>query len=638
MRKQKTIIILSCFILVSITNLFAQEKKSNRWKEWLDEVSPIMSRAEESVFNSLQTEEDRKRFQISFWKVRDRKPETIQNEYKIEYYSRIQYAKNRLGGINTDRGRIYVILGKPFEISNFSGYEKVVDCELWMYRAGERPGIPPYMSLLFYKRMDFGEYKLFYPGIHSATDILSPGYQGKQMNSRVVSYRELRKSFPELAQATLSVIPGEGSPYFPATATSSNYAFTQIFSLAEKEAKSSYLKSFRSISGVVDVDYSFHELNGNGAVAITEERGFKFLNCLILPDVVHTRKIGDNRYSAKLNFNFKIENMEGKTIYQRERNIDFTINSSEKALLDKKKAAFADFMPIITGKFKINVIFSNKTTKEFFTYEQKINIGDSNIPVLMGYKTEQVDSDKFMPFSMVSLKMFSDPRSIYNKNDSIKGIIFTEQEPVIKLINVDREDESVAITDIENKGEYFLFEHPLKSVKSSNYYLVIENKEREIYRNIISVLSFYVEKPKCYEWSDPPTSAYFYVFELAQQYMNEGRIEESLECFNRIPEDVRTPAMMPVMARAYYLSGDYQKVLEILEKEDVVKDYSVLLMMGNASLEIKKLHMASKYFEMLRKYGDTARINRVLGAIYLSLGEREKAKIYMDRAGELEKK
>jgi hypothetical protein len=40
---------------------------------------------------------------------------------------------------------------------------------------------------------------------------------------------------------------------------------------------------------------------------------------------------------------------------------------------------------------------------------------------------------------------------------------------------------------------------------------------------------------------------------------------------------------------------------------------------------------------MLRKYGDTVKINRTLGAIYYSLGEREKAKIYWERAKNLEK-
>lgn len=49
------------------------------------------------------------------------------------------------------------------------------------------------------------------------------------------------------------------------------------------------------------------------------------------------------------------------------------------------------------------------------------------------------------------------------------------------------------------------------------------------------------------------------------------------------------------------------------------------------------MRLAAEYFEQLRNYGDTINLNQVLGAIFLSLGEREKAKIYFDRAKLLEK-
>jgi tetratricopeptide (TPR) repeat protein len=93
-----------------------------------------------------------------------------------------------------------------------------------------------------------------------------------------------------------------------------------------------------------------------------------------------------------------------------------------------------------------------------------------------------------------------------------------------------------------------------------------------------------------------------------------------------------------VIASAYYQMKDYRKVVELLEREEVAKDYSVLLLLGNSCLELKKLQTAAEYFEKLRKYGDTVKNNRVLGAIYYYLGEREKAQVYYERAKELEKK
>jgi tetratricopeptide (TPR) repeat protein len=95
---------------------------------------------------------------------------------------------------------------------------------------------------------------------------------------------------------------------------------------------------------------------------------------------------------------------------------------------------------------------------------------------------------------------------------------------------------------------------------------------------------------------------------------------------------------LPVIARAYYLKKEYEKVISLLEQNDVEKNYSVLLLLANSSLELKRLPRAAEYFELLRKYGDTVELNNALGAIYYSLGEKEKAKIYWDRAKSLEMK
>jgi tetratricopeptide (TPR) repeat protein len=145
-----------------------------------------------------------------------------------------------------------------------------------------------------------------------------------------------------------------------------------------------------------------------------------------------------------------------------------------------------------------------------------------------------------------------------------------------------------------------------------------------------------IEKPRWFEWSDPPKSGNSYIFELAQQYLNIDDLETAIEYFNKLPQELWNAKTLPVIARAYYRNKDYQKVVEFLEGENVTKDYSVLLLLGNSSLELKQLEKAAEYFEQLRNYGDTVKINQVLGAIFLSLGERNKAKVYFDRAKKIQ--
>jgi GWxTD domain-containing protein len=628
--------ILFFLLILSLGSPFFAQKKDAS-EEWLREVEPIITKAEKTVFENLRTEEDRMRFINSFWKVRDPNPETRENEYKLEYYKRLNYVKKYFKSTRSDQGRIYMILGEPTDRSSYTGGEQVVDSEVWTYYSENRPGLPPVMNLLFYRRENFGEFRLFYPGMDTALDILSPGYRSGYERA-ISAYNQLKGIYAELADATLSVIPGEGHPDMPASATSSSHVFAQIYTLPEKEVSDTYLRGFQSIEGIVDVTYSFKEMPGDVSIALSKNRGYTFLNYSIMPDAIRLRKIADNLHSAKFNLNLRIEDLDGRTIYQQEKNIEFKLDNIEKQALDEKKIMFSGFVPVINGTFTANIVFSNKTTEEFLIHEERIEINDNTVPVLLGFKIEEIQAGRFMPFSTDKHKISSDPRSVFNKTDSIEGIVFTEDTPDIRLIRVDSEEKPVVVKDVEKQGRYFLFSLPLADVSSSNYYLCIETKGAEVYRKVVAVLPFLAEKPEGYEWTDPPTSGPAYNFEIATQYFNSGNIQKSLEYYNKLPESLWNSVTIPIIAKAYYRNKDHERVIDLLEREDITKDYSVLFLLGNSSLELKQLEKAAGYFEQLRNYGDTVNINQVLGAIYLSLGEREKAKIYFDRAKEVENK
>jgi GWxTD domain-containing protein len=606
-------------------------------KEWLREVEPIITKTEKQVFEDLRTEEDRMRFINSFWNVRDPNAETRENEYKLEYYRRLNYVNKYLGGTRSDRGRIYMILGEPRERNSYTGGTQVVDSEVWVYYGEGRHGLPPVMNLLFYRRENAGNFRLFYPGMDTALDILGPGQREGWVEPRY-AYKELRKTYVELADATLSVIPGEGSPDMPASATSSSHVFAQIYTLPEKEVSDTYLRSFQSIEGVVDVTYSFKDMPGDVSIALSENRGYTFLNYSILPESIRLLRIADNLHSAKFNLNLRIEDLEGKTIHQQEKHIEFKLDNMEKLALSEKKVVFSGFVPVIRGTFNINIILSNTSTEEFLTFSERLEIDSETVPVLMGFKLDQIQSDRFLPFSTEQHKISVDPRSVFNKTEFLEGIVFSEEIPDIRLIRVDDEEESINVQDVKSQGDYFIFKQPLADVSSSHYYLSVRIKNREVCRKVIGVLPFLVEKPEGYEWVDPPTSGPAYNFELGMQYLNTGNIQKSLEYFNGLPESLWNSVTLPIIAKAYYRNKDYGKVLELLEREGVKKDYTTLFLLGNSSLELRQLENAAQYFEQLRNYGDTVKINQVLGAIFLSLGEREKAKTYFDRAKELEKK
>jgi GWxTD domain-containing protein len=162
-----------------------QKKKNERalkvelskpYKKWLDEdVVYIITDEERAAFKQLSNDEERDNFIEAFWQRRDPTPDTEENEYKEEHYQRIAYANEHFAagvpGWKTDRGRIYIVYGKPDEIeSHPSGgtYERPMEegggetstypFEQWRYRYIE--GIGQEIIIEFVDTCMCGEYHM----------------------------------------------------------------------------------------------------------------------------------------------------------------------------------------------------------------------------------------------------------------------------------------------------------------------------------------------------------------------------------------------------------------------------------------------------------------------------------------------
>ena len=611
-------------------------QKTDPWKAWLEEVTPIITKSERAVFKSLPTEEDRKKFQQLFWKNRDPNPSTPENEFMKDYYSRRQYAEKNLRGVDSDRGRIYLMLGKPTDKYDFTGSEKVVDCELWVYQNTGLPGLPPMMDLIFYRESNIGDLKLYYPGLNSPLDILSTSYMPRSV-SRAQAYKIITSSFPELGRATLSVIPDEAGAGIGSLGSGTTIA--QIFTLPERQIDRNYLRNFRPGEGTVDVTYSTNEIAGKAALALSEDRGFRFLNYAFFPDVIHTIKGSDGIDRAQIVLSLRVEDLQGNTIHQQERPLDLKFDPKQKkVMLEEKKLVFKDFAPIVEGEFNVHLTFMNKTTDEFFVHKERLSVSAGSVSLLAGYKIQDAGSDYFLPFRSGAFKISLDPRFLFTKEDSLEGIVLASQRPEISLVSLDDPKDIIPIDSVDQKEESWVFHKPLFDVRPGNYALRIRTDGREVASQVLSVLSFKVEKPLDFDRSEAAASSPIYTFIIAQEYLNKGDIDLALENFQKLPAEMWNSTTLPIIARAYYLKKDYAKVVDLLERDTVVKTYPVLLMLGNSYLEMKNLSRAAEHFELIRRYGDTANNNRVLGAIYFSLGEKEKAQTYWDRAKALEKK
>ncbi|MCX6564120.1 MAG: GWxTD domain-containing protein [Candidatus Aminicenantes bacterium] len=125
--------------------------------DFLSKTRYIITREERRTF-LLLPDTEKPRFIEEFWLRRDPDPDTPENEFKIEYFNRLERAGQLfigegLPGWLTDRGRIYILFGPPMDrITQPVGGDAYSRCqEVWYY--GNFP-------VVFLDQMCTGSYKL----------------------------------------------------------------------------------------------------------------------------------------------------------------------------------------------------------------------------------------------------------------------------------------------------------------------------------------------------------------------------------------------------------------------------------------------------------------------------------------------
>lgn len=105
--------------------------------------------------------EDRERVWEEFWKKRDPDPTTPENEFKAEFFRRVQHANEQFGGTGpgwrTDRGMIYIQYGPPDHVESHPHNIDGPPYEVWIYNELRR-------RFVFVDYDGFGRYELHTPG------------------------------------------------------------------------------------------------------------------------------------------------------------------------------------------------------------------------------------------------------------------------------------------------------------------------------------------------------------------------------------------------------------------------------------------------------------------------------------------
>ncbi len=355
-------------------------------RAWLErDVTYIITDREEDVFLSLDTLEERDRFIEVFWEKRDPYPATPENEFRDEHYRRLDYANQYLGretfrdGWRTDRGRYYILLGEPRERHSFDGYNEVVATELWFYQGDVQKGLPSFFYLVFFKRHDIGEYRLYHPVVDGPQSLVRGQYQqGPGPEGNVTAYQTLQRVDAELANASLSFDPSEPGDWTAGRAAlGSDLVIARIEDSPRRAIRTDYADAWLRYRDRVSADYSFNFVPSRGVFGITGgPLGTPFIHYSVEIDPQNFTLETDEdqtRFYTTLDISVEAVDENDVTVLAVDRPAFLELTRSQVQEVQSSPFSYQDSVPLLPGRYDLSVIIRNRAAQQFTVLETTVD-------------------------------------------------------------------------------------------------------------------------------------------------------------------------------------------------------------------------------------------------------------------------
>ena len=129
----------------------------------LDQMNYILSTEERRKLKKLKSSEKEDFFKKA-WAKRDPDVTTKENELMIEYYKRVSFSDDNFsrgtsGGWRSDMGMIYILFGRPDDISRSMNPQQNMNYERWFYFNINK-------EFIFVDDLGFGDYRLRTPFLY----------------------------------------------------------------------------------------------------------------------------------------------------------------------------------------------------------------------------------------------------------------------------------------------------------------------------------------------------------------------------------------------------------------------------------------------------------------------------------------
>jgi GWxTD domain-containing protein len=642
-------------IFLLICALPAKEKLIQAHQEWLDLVSPIITKIEREVFIQLSSNREREKFIRLFWKRRDPLPDTEKNEFQQEYFERVRFADRNFGrgavkkGSNTERGYFYLLLGPPLDRQIYATQSQLWPLELWQYKGDPRFGLPPFFYLIFFQQDGLGEYKLYSPGIDSPERLVIAGMMQNTLN-RSTAHQTLKNISGELASASLSYLPSDST--ISSGSLSSLNIIANIHELAEKKFSDAYARNFLYYKDFVETEYTHNYMDCHFLIKVFQNAGQDFIHWSIEPDKVNL-SFYEGKYYAALQLVLRIEDAEGNVILETEENIPVSISPEDQAKFERRPMAFQDILPIIPGDYTLFFLLQNKTAKEFASFHTRLTVPDNRTETRIGpfllYQSREMlkgsQKRKLKAFTFGGnqyifnsrntidkekrLGVFGQTSPLQNISHSSLHIDFFNLDTSEIVHSIDKQMDRILLADgisfdtglldiSQFQPGYFRIDF---TVKSASGQILAKGKEHYILTEQSAVFL-----PRVFSKMHPPYPNAAGLFTLASQFFKTRDFVQAQEYVKKALQMKDTFQGKVLLAQTLYAQGNFEASLKTalpVYEQTLNRETGKIIAVNHAAL--KDWTNALFYLEKLMKDAQEIPVLNLAAECYMNLGQPEKA-------------
>ena len=176
-----------------------------RFRDWLEEVDPLIRGRERAVFLSLESNYQRDAFIRRFWDARDPFPKTARNEWQERFERNVEEARAAYPSLQDDRARILLVHGEPAGSFKVKCGTERSPAEVWLYSGSFL--VSQDFLLVFVRRGGVGTARIWEPGAigtNSDLDLARRCVNGERLGQAISAIRQAGSEYYRILSRVLS--------------------------------------------------------------------------------------------------------------------------------------------------------------------------------------------------------------------------------------------------------------------------------------------------------------------------------------------------------------------------------------------------------------------------------------------------